>query len=42
MNFFRALVLLVGLTLLPIARGNLNPAALAGLDLTINGGRNLA
>ena len=31
-----------GLTLLPIARGNLNPAALAGLDLTINGGRNLA
>ncbi|MGL4775979.1 MAG: glycoside hydrolase family 2 TIM barrel-domain containing protein, partial [Aeromonas veronii] len=25
-----------GLTLLPIARGNLNPAALAGLDLTIN------
>ena len=31
-----------GLTLLPIARGNLNPAALAGIDLTINGGRNLA
>ncbi len=31
-----------GLTLLPISRGNLNPAALAGLDLTINGGRNLA
>ena len=31
-----------GLTLLPIARGNLNPVALAGLDLTINGGRNLA
>ncbi|CAM4106268.1 beta-galactosidase subunit alpha [Aeromonas bestiarum] len=31
-----------GLTLLPIARGNLNPAALAGIDLTINGGRTLA
>ena len=26
----------------PSPRGNLNPAALAGLDLTINGGRNLA
>lgn len=31
-----------GLTLLPIARGNLNPAALAGIDLGINGGRTLA
>lgn len=31
-----------GLTLLPIERGNLTPATLAGLDLTIKGGRNLA